>query len=930
MNKHFLSILLTFFSLQLFAQGTIKGVVKDNTTGETVIGASVMVGEGKGVTTDLDGKYTLSVEDGEYTVTISYVGFESQKFKVKIAGNSVVVNASLETRVLKEVVIQADVARTRETPVAFSTINPIKLQEELGSRDLPMILNSTPGVYATEQGGGSGDSRITLRGFSQENMAVLVDGVPVNDMENGAVFWSNWDGLGDITRSVQVQRGLGASKLAVASVGGTMNTITRGIDGKMQGSLRQEFGNNNYRKTALSYNSGLINNRFGFTLALSSKQGDGWVDGTWTEAYSYFFKGQVRLGKHLVSAGINGAPQKHGQRSFKLSIAEYDKETAEKLNCNVDSFYSPTSLGKFPRGLRYNQHWGEYDDVDLNHVVKNERVNYFHKPLMSINDSWNVNRRLYITTVAYLSIGKGGGTSNVGGITNDAPNGEINFQSIYNSNLNKESKVILGSNTNNHNWYGLLSTANYQLNDKINIMLGIDLRNYTGYHYRKVYDLIGGNYFIDGADQNQSIANNQKVVGDKIAFNYEGHVKWKGIFGQVEYKLDKLSVFITLSGSQSKFKRVDKFLRKDLVIDGQIFPTMVGYGETFFYNGELSTKATEGAIIRTSNDTTYITNNIPFIGLSDSYIVGAKSYTIDSPEARYSETPEKTFYNYTVKGGANYNLNDHQNAYLNVGYLNIAPRFNNVFETSGNRIAYNTDDQKVLGIELGYGIKYNSFSAILNIYRTQWKNKPADASVQIPISDEETINYRLNKINALHKGIELETNFKIIPQKLDWENAFSLGDWRYKSDDSVTIYDEVTGRALRTIYYYSKNVHVGNAAQLQYSTSLKYQLFKDLYVKARFTFFGKNYASFRPDLLDEAHANMESWKMPNYGLFDAFTGYEVKGQKSIRYSFSLGVTNVLNTKYISDAQNGLGYDANSALVFFGVGRKYVASIKLSF
>ncbi|MES2396484.1 MAG: TonB-dependent receptor plug domain-containing protein, partial [Bacteroidota bacterium] len=125
-------------------------------------------------------------------------------------------------------------AKIRETPVAFSNIGAKQIQEELASRDLPMLLNSTPGAYATEQGGGSGDARVTIRGFDQRNVAVLVDGVPVNDMENGQVYWSNWDGLGDVTRNVQVQRGLGASKLALASIGGTMNIITKGIDSKKE------------------------------------------------------------------------------------------------------------------------------------------------------------------------------------------------------------------------------------------------------------------------------------------------------------------------------------------------------------------------------------------------------------------------------------------------------------------------------------------------------------------------------------------------------------------------------------------------------------------------------------------------------------------------------------------------------------------------
>ena len=54
----------------------------------------------------------------------------------------------------KEIIIVADRAKMRETPVAFSDVPKADMQRKLGSRDLPLILNDTPGVYATAQGGG--------------------------------------------------------------------------------------------------------------------------------------------------------------------------------------------------------------------------------------------------------------------------------------------------------------------------------------------------------------------------------------------------------------------------------------------------------------------------------------------------------------------------------------------------------------------------------------------------------------------------------------------------------------------------------------------------------------------------------------------------------------------------------------------------------
>ena len=62
------------------------------------------------------------------------------------------------------------------------------MEIRLGSQDIPMILNTTPSVYITQQGGGAG-ARINVRGFNQRNV-VMINGVPQNDMENGWVYWS--------------------------------------------------------------------------------------------------------------------------------------------------------------------------------------------------------------------------------------------------------------------------------------------------------------------------------------------------------------------------------------------------------------------------------------------------------------------------------------------------------------------------------------------------------------------------------------------------------------------------------------------------------------------------------------------------------------------------------------------------------------------
>ena len=130
----------------------------------------------------------------------------------------------------------------KKTAIAYSDVKKEELSLRLGSQDIPLALNLVPSVYATNQGGGAGDARINVRGFNQRNVSIMINGIPVNDMENGWVYWSNWDGLADATSSIQMQKGLSAQNLATPSIGGSMNIITDASALEKGGSFKQELG----------------------------------------------------------------------------------------------------------------------------------------------------------------------------------------------------------------------------------------------------------------------------------------------------------------------------------------------------------------------------------------------------------------------------------------------------------------------------------------------------------------------------------------------------------------------------------------------------------------------------------------------------------------------------------------------------------------
>ncbi|RTZ75253.1 MAG: TonB-dependent receptor, partial [Candidatus Neomarinimicrobiota bacterium] len=278
--------------LSLFAQMTVSGSVSDAATGGALAGANVVVeGTDLGAATDANGSYTIANVPSGATVTASMIGYSSAS-----AAAASTLHFALETGVIQLSALEVLASRADEnTPVAYTTVTKADMEFRLGSQDIPMSLNTTPSVYATQQGGGAGDARINVRGFNQRNVAVMINGVPQNDMENGWVYWSNWDGVGDATSSIQMQRGLSAVNLATPSIGGTMNIITDPTAFSRGGRFKTEVGAGGFLKGTFNYNTGLINDNMAFSATIVRKVGDGVIDKTWTDAWAYYFGASYQM-----------------------------------------------------------------------------------------------------------------------------------------------------------------------------------------------------------------------------------------------------------------------------------------------------------------------------------------------------------------------------------------------------------------------------------------------------------------------------------------------------------------------------------------------------------------------------------------------------------------------------------------------------------
>ncbi len=836
-------------------------------------------------------------------------------------------DTATSTKEIEGVVLSGvtDLAKDRKTPVAVSNIKAAQIVERIGNQELPEILNTTPSVYATKSGGGFGDSGLTIRGFESRNIAVMVNGMPVNDMEGGTVYFSNWTGLSDVTSTIQIQRGLGSSKLAIASVGGTMNFITRAADMKQGGTLRLGVGNNDYLKTYFAYNTGKSKDGWAASFLMGRQSGSTYVQNTDYESYSYFFAlGYEPNEKHNLQFMITSAPQWHDQRYYAPTIANY-------IAYNPDHDGSPDRT--------YNSDFGYYTNANGKKVALANRSNYYSKPVMMLNWDWKMSEKSKLSTVAYMSNGRGGGTGNLGSANGKSistfydSEGHYNYDALFAANAAVDvnsaaagKTLVRRSSINSHNWYGILANFQHKINDNWNFSVGTDDRYYYGYHYQVLSDLYGASGYKEGGNANKDpyvvtrtynyknlswnpFGGKVAPMEDRIGYSNDGEVLWYSGFGQIEYSKNNLSAFLQGSVSNQAYQRIDNFVEDGVTVqNGEVVNTKTGFKNLFGYN---------------------------------------------------------------LKGGANYNIDSHNNVFANIGYYSKQPFMNTVYPSNKQVVNPALTNEKIFSAEVGYGYRSEKFSANLNLYRTEWKDRwQRKTGLTFTLADGTTTTgyAEINGITEIHQGIEFDGIYKPF-DFLEFQGMLSIGDYYYKGNATGSTFDDnnnpivVAGTSSDTTLYLDK-VKVGGSnsnsiPQTTASLGATLKPVKDFNIYGTWRYVGKLYSTIDISTFSAANQDKGALQLPDFNLFDLGASYKIKLKDSSKY-FTIGanVYNLFDTTYIADGSTNifkndapskladgsnntekltyeqLGYTykgvATANRVYFGFGRTWSATLSFNF
>jgi hypothetical protein len=555
-----LACLMLLLATTSLAQMIISGTVVDSSSMTPLQGANIFVETtGSGTISNINGYFVLETEDRSGTLKISLIGFKTKTLGI-IASSGEMIDLGIvylnpDIYALNEIRIMAASAIDRKSPVSATSIKAKTIDRELGDRPYPSIMQKAPGVYATRTGGGSGDASVNIRGFKQENVALMLNGIPINSVENGLVYWNNWIGLTEVTRELQVQRGIGVSNVAMNSIGGTINIITKTTETEKGGSFKHEFSSYGNYKATLSYSTGKLKSGLAVTLLASRFAGPGYVDATYADGWAYFLSLSKNFGNdHKLVFTALGNPERHGQRNFRLSQNEIDRY-----------------------GIRYNRDWGSY-----NGKINNASENFYHKPHFSLNHYWNISPKTFLATSGYFSFGYGGGkwTDTFGGnpwiFSYYNPSGQIDWPGIYEINANNEEVYSLANGkdttgysiniqTNflaSHVWSGLLSTVHHEFNDRFKLIAGIHGRYFKSKLQQKVRDLLGGDFYIDDfAFAVDGVAGREQIkhVGDVVKVDNGALVNFVSGFAQGEYTTEMVSAFVAGTINHTWYRRDDRY-----------------------------------------------------------------------------------------------------------------------------------------------------------------------------------------------------------------------------------------------------------------------------------------------------------------------------------------------------------------------------------
>ncbi len=419
-------------------------------------------------------------------------------------------------------------AQERESPVPFSEITVSEIAQRHTVNDLPKILSETPSILAySESGNFIGYTNLTLRGFDQRRISIVINGIPQNDPEDHNFYWINMTDLASGLESIQVQRGAGLGSYGPAAIGGSIIMTTKNFARERSiefstGIGFQESASSLYdagqygSKFGLSASSGIIDDKYAFYTRINRINSFGYRDQSWATLNSYQF-GFARFDENLTT-----------QINF-IAGSQYDGLAYTGL---------PKAYVKDADKRRANYNYWSYDrengtEVDWVTVRRNQEVEQFSQPQIELLNDWHISENLELKSALFFKTGQGYFDYDGTGWT-DASSFRLNEQNGY-PDANDPTNPIIRAFVGNK-YGGWIPRLVWNHGNGI-FTSGMEIRMHRSNHWGKInyaenlpdnFDPDFKFYSYNGIRNIFSVFANEKLfLNDRIALNLDGQIVYQ-------------------------------------------------------------------------------------------------------------------------------------------------------------------------------------------------------------------------------------------------------------------------------------------------------------------------------------------------------------------------------------------------------------------
>jgi len=762
--------------------------------------------------------------------------------------------------------------------------------------------------------------RFRPRGYFNEDSEIYMNGMPMNDQDDGRVLWTAWSGLNDVVRVQTPVINLAANDYMFGGIGGGTIVDMRASSQRKQKKAVYSFSNRTYAHRAMfTYSSGLTEKGWAVTLAASQRLGNGYIDGTYFQGTSYFASIDKKLNdKHSLNFVIFGTPQVRGR-----ALA-----TVQEVYDLTDNNY-------------FNAVWGYQ-----NGEVRNSREYRINQPVAMIRHDFKISKSTNLTT----TIGTQWGTfasTNLDWYQAPDPRADY-YRKLPSFVTDPETKALLSEQYKSNpdkllvDWHGMYA-ANANRLYTVNNVDGIPGNNKTG--KLAAYVSIAEHFDNEKLSLNSIITSvlNKKLIltGGVQALKETVHNyrKLDDLLGADFYiNYDKFADQLVLANPDAIQNDLNK--PNGLVREGDIYN----------YNFDLITSKYSGW------------TQLVYTGAKFDFY-GAVSLTSQSfnregfmrngkfPDNSYGLGEATNFLNYGVKGGITYKINGRNYIVANGSYRTRAPFASDALLSNRTRhqVVDNLTSEKILAGEVSYLLRDPEFKGRLTAFYTDFKDQLNNITFYLD-TDQTFGNFTTNGIGKRHIGIEGGFEKKI-NTRISLNFAGSIGQFIYTTRPIATItYDNSTLQTQQTVYY--KNYYVTGMPQTAGTVGFSYNSSRYWFFNVNFNYFANHYVEMNPlrrtelavaDIsptfqkeLYESIIGQE--KLPAGYVIDIFCGksWRLKSNKFLAVNLNLG--NILNnTDFRTGGREQLRFDVINRDVnkfppryFYAFGFNYNLNISLRF